>query len=297
MPLLDDSKSVYVGTTPITKVMAGDVKVWPKVEPLPTQIKTETTGTPENGQFVTWEYVFTDCGSLTNDWSVRYGLAENSQGGGAIGWQPWNALTFFNSIYWFYSPDHQRLAWSTLYTLDNEWDSLSSWVWYQVRDNRTGQTIINENFDRLAPEIPRPSNAYACESFLPISENITTDVPGDPQKRIYVAFDNKRNDNCVGAGAIYYKTGVSESADGSTEPIYWSASKRLNTSSHVMIWPTYNSIVWSPDEANNANPNLRRLWYWLSYSNSFGGSSDIVKGQIDQYAPFYPYPSGDVVTC
>lgn len=31
MPLLDDSKSVYVGTTPITKVMAGSVEVWPKV--------------------------------------------------------------------------------------------------------------------------------------------------------------------------------------------------------------------------------------------------------------------------
>ena len=30
MPLLGDSKSVYVGTTPITKVMAGSVQVWPK---------------------------------------------------------------------------------------------------------------------------------------------------------------------------------------------------------------------------------------------------------------------------
>ena len=31
MPLLGDSQSVYVGTTPITKVMAGSVEVWPKV--------------------------------------------------------------------------------------------------------------------------------------------------------------------------------------------------------------------------------------------------------------------------
>ena len=35
MPLLGDSKSVYVGTTPITKVMAGRVEVWPKGPPLP----------------------------------------------------------------------------------------------------------------------------------------------------------------------------------------------------------------------------------------------------------------------
>ena len=30
MPLLDDAKKCYVGTTPITKVMAGSVQVWPK---------------------------------------------------------------------------------------------------------------------------------------------------------------------------------------------------------------------------------------------------------------------------
>ena len=30
MPLLSDAKSCYVGTTPITKIMAGSVQVWPK---------------------------------------------------------------------------------------------------------------------------------------------------------------------------------------------------------------------------------------------------------------------------
>jgi hypothetical protein len=35
MPLLGDSKNVYVGTTPITKVMAQGVQVWPKGPPLP----------------------------------------------------------------------------------------------------------------------------------------------------------------------------------------------------------------------------------------------------------------------
>ena len=35
MPLLGDSTSVYVGATPITKVMAGEVEVWPKVPVIP----------------------------------------------------------------------------------------------------------------------------------------------------------------------------------------------------------------------------------------------------------------------
>ena len=30
MPLLNDAKTCYVGTTPITKIMAGDLQVWPK---------------------------------------------------------------------------------------------------------------------------------------------------------------------------------------------------------------------------------------------------------------------------
>lgn len=40
MPLLGDSKSVYVGTTPITKVMAGSVEVWPKgtLDPLDSDV-------------------------------------------------------------------------------------------------------------------------------------------------------------------------------------------------------------------------------------------------------------------
>ena len=35
MPLLNDAKACYVGTTPITTIMAGSVQVWPKGPPPP----------------------------------------------------------------------------------------------------------------------------------------------------------------------------------------------------------------------------------------------------------------------
>lgn len=293
MPLIGDSKSVYVGTTPITKVMAGDVEVWPKIDPLLTQFKTDLSGIGQ-GQYVSWGHKFTDCGTMLTRYKCRYGFAANPDGTGAITWQSYFDLGDYD--FYFYSPSHESLAWCTPYTLDNEWDGLARYIWYQVLDSTTGKTIVSEHFDRSAPYVPRPADAINCTEVLPIDSNITTYVPGDPQRRIYVAWENILNYNCVEAGALYIRTGVSASADGSTEPISWSTSKRLNTSSHFMLWPTYNSILWSPDEANNANPNLQRLWYWVTAILPTGGA-DIAKGQIDQYAPFYPYPSGDVVTC
>ena len=234
MPLLSDAKTCYVGNTPITTIMAGSVKVWPKVEPLPSQIKSDLgIASSRKGQYVTWDYEFTDCVSLENDWSVRYGFSANADGTGSITWNEWDLLITYNSTYWFYSPDHQRLAWATPFTLDNEWDSLSSYVWYQVKDNRTGQTIVNENFDTAAQYVPRPSNSYSCDSVLPIDENITTDVPGDTQKRIWVTLENTYNFVCDDLGFFKVQYGYIDSGGY----VYWNSPQRLSECAHVMIWP------------------------------------------------------------
>ncbi len=62
MTLLNDAKKCYVGTTPITTVMAGSVQVWPKGEPpvgpfdkLTMYENTETNQTGDTGLFLSWE--------------------------------------------------------------------------------------------------------------------------------------------------------------------------------------------------------------------------------------------------
>ena len=295
MPLLSDAKKIMVGGNGISKVYAGSELVWPKVNPFPSQIRTDSGG-KWKGNYVTWEYAFTDCGAIYKDWSVRYGFSANVDGSGTIAWQPWNPLSDYSSVYWFYSPDHRCLAWSPPYTLENEWNSLARYTWYQVRDNRTGQTIVNEHFDSATQYVPKPSNAYSCESALPTPDvNITTDVPGDPQKRIWVVFDNTLNAGCADFGGYYVQTAYSDAADGSVQPIYWSPAERLSNAENVMIWPTYNAVLWSPDEATFSNPELNRLWYKIYYSISTNLILPVA--QINMNPPSYPYSSGDGITC
>lgn len=60
MPLLDDAKTCYVGTTPITTIMAGSVQVWPKGTPPPVGpfdrlMLYQGTQTGSAGLFLSWE--------------------------------------------------------------------------------------------------------------------------------------------------------------------------------------------------------------------------------------------------
>ena len=61
MPLLNDAKTCYVGTTPITTIMAGSVQVWPKGPPPPVgpfdyiTLYKGTQTTANAGLFLSWE--------------------------------------------------------------------------------------------------------------------------------------------------------------------------------------------------------------------------------------------------
>lgn len=62
MPLLDDAKTCYVGTTPITTIMAGSVQVWPKGTPPPvgpfdylTLYNGNRSDSAANGLYLSWE--------------------------------------------------------------------------------------------------------------------------------------------------------------------------------------------------------------------------------------------------
>ena len=63
MPLLNDAKACYVGTTRIERIMAGSVQVWPKGPPPPFRDVELYLGNPladpgtisENGWYLMWE--------------------------------------------------------------------------------------------------------------------------------------------------------------------------------------------------------------------------------------------------
>ena len=92
MPLLDDAKTCYVGTTPITTIMAGSVQVWPKGPPPPkVPVMTECVFRqpvadpsphdalliPETGGDRSKLFQQVVDGVAINDISVRYAISDS----------------------------------------------------------------------------------------------------------------------------------------------------------------------------------------------------------------------------
>ena len=48
-----------------------------------------------------------------------------------------------------------------------------------------------------------------------------------------------------------------------TPPNFWSPARRLDQTNFHMVWPTYNAVLWSPDDANSGSTGdiRRRLWF------------------------------------
>ena len=96
MPLLNDAKTCYVGTTPITTIMAGSVQVWPKGPPPPDgpfDRLTLYTGTQTNGNaglFLSWETL--NRPSTCSRGSV-YTVQEDIHNDGPV---IWNDFVIFN---------------------------------------------------------------------------------------------------------------------------------------------------------------------------------------------------------
>ena len=109
MPLLNDAKTCYVGTTPITTVMAGSVQVWPKgtlpVGPFDKLKIYEGTSTNPIGQFLSWETVNrpSNCGRASS-YAVEYFNPDPNNNG-------WVLVTYFGErTGWSWLPANEPLV-------------------------------------------------------------------------------------------------------------------------------------------------------------------------------------------
>ena len=131
MPLLSDAKHCYVGNQPITKIMAGDLQVWPKGIPATDQVIIN------NYVYAVWPYQFVDCPSVSTDNWFRIGFDTNGSGT-ADSWQSWYTPGTVPG-WWFYSPQQRMCMSHTMSRLD---DVIVDMMYYQVQNRRTGQTVL-----------------------------------------------------------------------------------------------------------------------------------------------------------
>ena len=247
--------------------------------------------------YAVWPYEFKDCVSVNSDWWFRVGY--DTDGSGSVNtWQPWYTPGDTPG-WWFYSLQHKKMCMCSTYS--SLTDTIVNMMWYQVHDRRTNKTILTIKCDRNAPQYPMPSDVLDCSGPLPIESQIQTQLPTDPVlRRTFVAWPN--TDSITSCGDIqwqqYYTSfGLSESPAGSTVPRSWSPFRTLDQTNFHMVWPTYNAVLWSPDDANSSSTGdvLRRLWFKVNYpimTNDF-----IPPTRLEQTPPFYNYPSGDGILC
>ncbi len=290
MPLISDATNIMVGGTEISRVYAGAVKVWEKVLPSTDQVIIG------NYVYAVWPYEFKDCPSVSTDWWFRIGYDTNNSG--TVGWQEWYTPGEAPG-WWFYSPQHKRMCMGNAFSRQD--DTIVDMLWYQVYDRRKSQTILTMKCDRAAPVYPMPTDIIDCNGPLPIDAQIQTQLPTDPVlRRTFVTWPNTQSISACGQLAwqnYWVATGISESPDGLTEPLYWSSKQRLDAVNFKMIWPTYNAVLWSPDAANSGEEGniTRRLWFRVYHPLN----TDVLipPTRLNQSPNFYPYPSGDGILC
>jgi len=291
MPLISDATNIMVGGTEINKVYAGSSLVWERELPSTDQVIIG------NYVYAVWRYEFTDCNSVTADWWFRRGWDLNGTGS-PEGWDEWYAPDA-GDPFWFYSPQHKKMCMANVMSALN--DYLVDLMWYQVYDRRSNKTILTIKCDRNSPVYPRPSEAYDCTVPLPIESQIQTQLPSDPVlRRTFVTWPN--TDSLTSCASLYWgnyfvQTGISDSEDGSTEPTYWPRATRLDYTNYKMVWPTYNAVLWSPDDANSGSTDdiKRRLWFQVYYVTP--NNMVVEPTRLEQNPPLYPYNSGDGILC
>ena len=95
MPLLNDAKTCYVGTQPITKIMAGAVKVWPNAGVENLQLINLTVippGSTIDYIHIVFESTFhaQNCAAAASEFQVRWKKTTDPD---FNSWQPFNGLT------------------------------------------------------------------------------------------------------------------------------------------------------------------------------------------------------------
>lgn len=291
MPLISDATNILVGGTEINKVYAGSSLVWERELPSTEQVIIG------NYVYAVWPYDFTDCVTVSADWWFRIGY--DTDGSGSVnGWQGWYTPGDAPG-WWFYSLQHKKMCLANVYSALN--DTLVNMMWYQVYDRRTSKTILTIKCDRNAPQYPMPSDVIDCTVPVPIESQIQTQLPSDPVlRRTFVTWPN--TDSITSCESLdwqlyFVQTGISDSEDGSTEPTFWSRETRLDYTNYKMIWPTYNAVLWSPEDANSGSTDdiKRRLWFQVYRQNT--NNMVIEPTRLEQNPPLYPYNSGDGILC
>lgn len=171
MPLLDDSKSVYVGTTPITKVMAGDVQVWPKGTPDPDPPEFSQVGMrfPIHRSYVnypvSWDVEEGSCDDLKT-YEVRYGWSSDYPDGDGstppTTWQPWRDL--WTQDLTVFDPTNKKIYWANVYA-ETDYNGLGQWTWAEVRETVSHKTVVPPVQTAVeAAEIPYPVGGIQCST-------------------------------------------------------------------------------------------------------------------------------------
>lgn len=295
MPLISDATNIMVGGTEINKVYAGSSLVWERDLPSTDQVIIG------NYVYAVWPYEFTDCFSLKSDWLFRLAYDVNNDGV-FDGYEDWFSPGEIPTIQpYFYSTQHKKLCMcSTASRLNGDEIELFG-LHYQVYDRRISKIILTIKVDRNAPQYPMPPDAIDCAGPLPIESQIQTQLPSDPVlRRTFVTWPNTDSlTSCASLNwaSYFVKTGISDSEDGSTEPIFWSRATRLDYTNYKMVWPTYNAVLWSPDDANSGSTDdiRRRLWFQVYYV--VPNDMVVEPTRLEQNPPLYPYSSGDGILC
>ena len=139
MPLLSQTTAAYVGSTPLTKIMAGSVEVWPKIPIAPTVIAKYNNPDIPGKSVLQIECKSVTCADMFNAFWWR-------SSPGNPDWVRWpESIGFYtitndtNYYAWMTDQDNQFL----LDFMENEHEELH----YKIELTRNGTTVFGPEFD------------------------------------------------------------------------------------------------------------------------------------------------------
>ena len=172
MPLLDDAKTCYVGTTPITTIMAGSVQVWPKGPPPPFRnvriwytrfqggggnaLCTNASTQDCSNAYMTWD-VNPRPSSCVRGYSYSYEYKQKDFPG-----EPWRTGQIFGTPGWrSYLPDSMPNSMAFMITTAGQTNK-RSYTWRLVYNDGINQPVESEimSFEGTDSEL--------SESYLPL---------------------------------------------------------------------------------------------------------------------------------
>ena len=170
MPLLNDAKTCYVGTQPITKIYAGTELVWPKTldyiynndfmwpkqASLPAN-DSDSYGGPVLPLLSGWDDDTGMCEECLDNYTVRIGIVYDKINGtypAENDWGPWEPLSGYcdppsataqSGI--TISPDEKKIFWHVPNFADRGPSGSEDLYWYEVRYNGT---LITSEWARVS---------------------------------------------------------------------------------------------------------------------------------------------------